>query len=361
MRVLGFKPPQNGKDIQLSLDLRIQKIVENNLVDRRGSVIVMEPYTGEIIAMASWPNFAPSVFVKRKNPDSIADYFSNPDAPLINRAISGVYPPASVFKLIVSSAALETGKINLATTFFCTGGIQIGNRRFACWDTHNAQQLPGGIAHSCDVFFYRTGLLLGPELIHSWALKFGLSKPTGIELPYESSGFLPHPLWRKIYKLRSWYDGDTANFAIGQGEVLVTPLQLTRLMAAFANRGILLYPHIVKAIDGQAVAYYPKKPLYAPIKASTLENIRKALREAVSLPTGTASVLSVLPVAVAGKTGSAQVSRGSAHGWFLGFFPYKEPRYVMCVFLENGGSGMASCIVARQIIQEMIAAGLVEG
>jgi penicillin-binding protein 2 len=360
VRVLGFRPPRDGKDIQLTLDLGIQKIAQEVLVDRKGSVTLMSPHSGEVFAMASSPNFNPAVFISEGNAYGLMNIFNNPEAPLINRAISGVYPPASVFKLIIATAALELGKVNLSVTFPCDGGIYIGKRKFSCWNNHDRQNLIRAIIHSCDSFFYRTGILLGPEAIHNYALKFGLARPTGIELPYEESGFLPHPLWKKVYRLQKWFEGDTANFAIGQGDVLVTPLQLTRMMAVFANKGLLVNPYIVKAIDREETFGYHKKANRVPVKESTLNYIRGALRDTVADSSGTANVLAGLPVAVAGKTGSAQVSRGQAHGWFVGFFPFKNPQFVICVFLENGGSGTAAAVVTRQIIQGMIDQGLIE-
>ena len=350
VRVLGFKPPRDGKDIQLTLDIRIQKIAEEMLGDRKGSIILMEPYSGEIIAMTSSPNFNPSLFV---NKPSVA-MVELADSALINRAISGVYPAASVFKLAVASSALETGKINLSTTYSCSGVMRIGNRQFNCWDRHNEQNLTNAIVHSCDIFFYKTGILLGPQLLHDYAIKFGLSKPTAIDLPYEASGFVPEPLWKKLYKFQNWFDGDTANFAIGQGDLLVTPIQLSRLMAVFANKGMLVTPYLVKNIDTKDVSGYQKRSAAIAIKKSVINYIRQDLRAVVSQTSGTANLLSDLPVCVAGKTGTAQAPRGKTHGWFVGFFPFDNPKFVICVFLENSGSGHAACALAKQIIEAII-------
>ncbi len=356
--VLGFRPPRNGKDIQLTIDLKIQKIVEENLRGRNGSAILMDPFSGEIIAMANNPNFNPSVFVK-KSDSSILNLFADSDAPFINRAITGVYPAGSIFKLVVATAALETGKINLSTTFSCTGSTYIGKQEFSCWDTHNLQNLTSAIANSCNVFFYRTGLLTGAQTIYDYAVKLGFSHPTAIDLPYEAGGFVPSPLFKKIYKFKNWFDGDTANLAIGQGELLVTPIQIIRMMAVFANKGTLVTPYIVKAIDGQEVANLKRKAVTLSFKNSTINYIRQGLRSVVADPKGTANALSSLPVSVAGKTGTAQVHQGQPHGWFVGFFPYQAPKFVICVFLEHGGSGHAASVVAKQIIESMIKEGLI--
>lgn len=358
IRTLGFRSAQNGKDIQLTLDLRLQQLAEESLKERKGSIIIMDPRNGQIKALASSPNFNPSAFVKKAG-SSLAGLFNSPSASLMNRAISGVYPPASIFKLIVASAALETGKINLAKTFVCTGSTRIGRREFSCWNTHGQQNLRGGIVHSCDVFFYRTGLLAGAQTIYDYALKFGLSKPTAVDLPYESRGFIPSPLWRRAYKFSNWYDGDTANLSIGQGETLVTPLQLARMMAVFANKGYLVTPYILKGVAGRDLSDAQTKINPVGLKQSTINYIRGALQGVVSEPHGTAGILSTLPVSVAGKTGTAQVSRGLSHGWFLGFFPFDKPRFVICVFLEHGGSGYAASVLTKQIIETMNKEGLV--
>ncbi|MDD5108089.1 MAG: penicillin-binding protein 2 [Candidatus Omnitrophica bacterium] len=357
-RVLGFQSPSNGKDIELTIDLKIQKIVEDCLDEKKGSVILMDPLNGQILAMASYPNFNPAVFVNNRS-SLIAGLFNNPDAPLINRAISSSYPPASIFKVVVSSAALELKKINTTTSFFCQGSTMVGTRKFSCWETHGEQNVFQAIAHSCDVFFYKSGLLCGAQNIHDYALKLGLAKITGLELPYETSGFIPSPLWRKINKFQSWFDGDTANFAIGQGDCLVTPLQVTNMMAAFANGGFLTSPYIVKAIGGLDFSAKKKKLMLVNFKKSTFNIVNNGLARVVSDAKGTGNVLSTLPVRVAGKTGTAQVLRKTTHAWFAGYFPVEKPKFVICVFLENGGPGYAASVIAKQIIEEMNNQGLI--
>lgn len=357
-RVLGFRPAYNGRDIQATLDLEVQKIAEDKLSDKKGCVVIIDPYTGEIIAMASFPNFNPAVFIDRDS-GAITELFSDTQGSLINRVISSAYPAGSIFKLIIASAGLESNKINSNTSFLCTGSIMIGQTEFNCWNVHGLQNLNQAIGHSCNIFFYKTGLLLGAQNIYDYALKFGLSHPTGFELPYEAGGFIPSPLWKKVRKFKGWYDGDTANLSIGQGDVLVTPIQMARLAAVFANRGILVTPFIVKSVDGKDISVYRSKQVTkVPIKGSALELIREGMRQAVLDPAGTAAVLATLSVPVAGKTGTAQAPPGLAHGWFIGFFPYKNPKYAICVFLEHGGSGYASSLVAKQIIEQMTQEGL---
>ena len=350
IRLLGFKPAQDGKDIQLTLDIRLQKLAEAALEERKGAVILMDPYSGQVLAMASSPGFEPEVFLAGKLQSGRV--FS--DSALVNRAISSAYAPGSVFKLVTASAGLETKKINLGTTYFCPGKLRVGNRDFACWDTHHEENLAAAIAHSCDVFFYKTGLLAGPQALHDYALKFGLGKPSSIDLPYETNGFVPDPLWKKISRMQGWYDGDTANFSIGQGDLLTTPLQISRMVAAFANQGTLVTPYLVKSIAGVEVEVKRRKRIKVAVKKEIINYVRKDMLGTINDPQGTAGLLSVLPVAVAGKTGTAQAGGNRNHGWFAGFFPYEKPKYVICVFLESNGSGHMASILAKQIIQGMI-------
>jgi penicillin-binding protein 2 len=237
--------------------------------------------------------------------------------------------------------------------------MTIGNKEFACWNTHNEQNLISAIAHSCNVFFYNTGLLVGAQTIHDYAIKFGLSRLTSFELPYETTGFIPSPLWRKINKFKNWYSGDTANLSIGQGDCLVTPLQLLRMMAVFANGGNLVTPYIVKSVDGRDIRANERKITSLSLKPATIDYIRKGLRGVILDPKGTGNVLSGLPVALAGKTGTAQAPPGQAHAWFVGFFPFNNPKYAICVLLERGGPGYYSCVLAKEIIEAMIAQGLI--
>lgn len=357
-RNLGFKPPVNGKDIQLTIDIRIQKIVEDVFGERKGAVVIMNPFTGEIIALASSPRFNPKDFLSQDNA-AIARLFNDPDSPLINRAIGAAYPSGSVFKVIVAAAALENKKINQNTSFLCQGAVRVGRGEFKCWGVHGQQNLANALTHSCNVFFYKTGLLVGAQAIHDYALKMGLSRSTSFDLPYEKTGFIPSPLWRKINKFQNWFDGDTVNLSIGQGDVLVTPLQITRMMAIFANGGYLVTPYITKAIDGKYLAKQHKKPERLNFKPSTINYIREGLSGVVSNPNGTGNILSGVGVSIAGKTGTAQAPPGQPHSWFSGFFPFKNPKFVISVFLEHGGPGYNSCVLTKQIVDQMIIEGLI--
>jgi penicillin-binding protein 2 len=353
-RTLGFKPPQSGKELGITIDLGLQKIVEDALCDKKGSVVIMDPDNGAILCMASSPGFDPSVFINN-NSGRIKELLENKDSPLLNRAISGAYPPGSVFKLVVACAILESGKFSTDSLIFCDGGIDVGKKRFNCSGRHGDENICAALAHSCNTYFYRAGLAIGPQTIHDFAIKLGFGKPTQIDLPYEASGFVPDPMWKKLRRFKRWYNGDTANFSIGQGDLLVTPLQVARMMSVFANRGTLVRPYLLKSFNGAEIREKQEKFVKVDIKPVYMGSIRRGLRQAVSDPSGTAHVLASLPVEVAGKTGTAQVTAGACHAWFAGFFPYEKPKFSICVFLENGVSGGEACLLARQVIEAMIA------
>ncbi|MDD5347762.1 MAG: penicillin-binding protein 2, partial [Candidatus Omnitrophica bacterium] len=332
-RILGYCPPRNGQDIGLTVDVRVQRIVEDALDGYRGSIVVMDPATGAIIAMASRPDFDPALFVKKGPARSFAALFNDPAAPMTNRAIHGGYPPGSVFKPIVAACALELGRANPATTHVCPGFLAVGRRRFKCWNTHHEVDLIEAIAQSCDVYFYKTGLASGARNLHDYAVKLGLGRVSGIELPYEEAGLVPDPLWRRLTRFQRWYDGDTANFAIGQGELLVTPLQIVRMTAVFANGGNLVTPYLVRSIGANDVSMSHRKVLRLGFKKKNIDAVREGLRQVVASPRGTANILADVGVAVAGKTGTAEAPGRGTHAWFSGFFPYERPRYCFCVFL----------------------------
>jgi len=352
---LGVKLAQPGKDIKLTIDLRIQKIVEEVLKDWQGAVVMLQPYSGEVVALASYPDFSPEDFLNRSA--SLEKVFFDPSSPLINRAIN-VYPVGSVFKLVVAVAGLENKVIDLNTHVYCEGSLKIGKREFGCWNKHGSENIIAALRDSCDVFFYRLGLLLGPYKLADYALKFGLGKSTQIDLPEEKEGYVPHPLKRKTKKMRDWFDGDTANFAVGQGELLVSPLQAARLVSVFANGGRLIRPYLVQAIDGKDISAKQIKSESLAIKTEILEIVKKGMEEAVRSSQGTAHILYMPQLSVAGKTGTAQVAGKQSHAWFAGFFPVDKPRYSICVFLEHAGSSINACQVARIIIERMQKEGL---
>ncbi|MDP3143484.1 MAG: penicillin-binding transpeptidase domain-containing protein, partial [Candidatus Omnitrophota bacterium] len=300
------------------------------------------------------PAFNPNAFIDRNDDNLISSYFRDSAAPLLNRAIKGLYSPGSVFKIITMLSALETGKISFFTSYLCNGHFFLGAHEFSCWEAHGLQDLRQAVTHSCNVYFYHLGLLVGPDLLGRLAREFGLGVPTGIDLPSESRGLVPSRLQKKISKNEIWYNGDTVNFSIGQGDLLTTPLQMVKLMAAVINESVNLRPHVVKKIGDKEIEY--KIPTARmKMKSEFFEKARSYLRAVVSEPTGTANILDIPGLNIAGKTGTAQVGKGKSHSWFVGFLPYQKPRMAFCVFLENGGSSYNSCVVAKEMLQAMLA------
>lgn len=355
VRLLGFKPPERGSDVQIAIDSELQEIADNLLVGKKGAVVIMDIHTGEVLVLSSSPAYDPNVFIESKDKKELNYYLTSPDAPLFNRAISGQFPPASVFKVVTATAALREGKIKKQTSFDCAGRMKIGNRVFKCWYTHGTQDLFSAMANSCDVYFYNVGLIAGPDAISQTAKDYGLSSRTGIDLPNEMSGFVPSRAWRRLSRFQGWYDGDTANFSIGQGELLATPIQLARMMAIVANGGFMVKPHLTKSIAGREIEYKNDKKLN--INKKYIDLIRESLRTPVSYETGTASPLNIKELAMCAKTGTAQVAGQEPHGWVAGFFPAKKPRYSFCIFLQNSGSGHYACLLGKELFQEAVKRG----
>ncbi|HEC68813.1 MAG TPA: penicillin-binding protein 2 [Candidatus Omnitrophica bacterium] len=347
-RILGKKKPTSGKTLSLSLDIDIQNIAYQSLKGFRGSLVLMESSSGKILAMASRPSFNVNLF--RESRDYFNRITKSRDRVLINRAIQGVYPLGSVFKTVVGLAGLEERKISKNSKFLCEGVFKFKDREFKCWTSHGWQDIVGGFLHSCNIFFYNTGLRLGSKIIEKYAYLLGLGRPTGIDLPFEKEGFVPSP--EKIKRLgKQWYPGDTLNLSIGQGYLLATPLQVAVVLNFFASRGWLIQPYLVEKIGDLNISL--KKREFLGLNLANIELINKGLREAVRNKEGTAHILEDLNLEIAGKTGTAQVRGRKSHAWFAGFFPYKEPKYVIVVILENAGSSTNACKVAYNFLSQL--------
>ncbi|UCB56575.1 MAG: penicillin-binding protein 2 [Candidatus Omnitrophota bacterium] len=356
VKVLGLREPLSGEKLYLTIDADLQRYVEGLLEEKKGVCIVMDVERGEILSMVSKPDFDPNMFITALNGNlkagrQISELLTSKEAPLVNRAISGTYPPGSIFKIVVAAAALETGKITIDEKFNCPGCFKVGRREFFCWnlDGHGNEDIHSALCHSCNVFFYRLGLAVGPDKISSFARRFGLGSATGVDLPYESTGLVPSKSWKYKVKKEKWYDGETANFSIGQGYLLVTPLQITQLISAVANGGYLVRPHIVKRIGEEEAAVSRKK---IGLKEETLEIIKEGMRRVIGDERGTGHRARIAGVEWAAKTGTAQALESRpAHGWFGAFYPFDEPRISVLVFLEYGGSGGdVPAVMAKQIV-----------
>jgi len=337
--ILGIKEPQRGKGLYLTIDIRLQKFIEDIFKDVRGAACVMDPRTGEILSLVSSPAFDPNMFVSKENSAKIKTLFTRQDYPMLNRFIHCEYPPGSVFKIVTASAALEKKKITPNTTLSCGGSYALGKKVFRCWKKkgHGVQNIREAIRNSCNVFFYQIGRMAGADDIANYAREFGFGRPAGIDLPDEASGLVPSKMWKVLKKREPWYEGETLNYAIGQGFLLVTPLQILRMTSALANDGYLVKPYLVRKIEEIDISQSEKRRL--AISSETLSIIKDGLVKVVNDSSGTGRKARVEGLKVAGKTGTAQTSTDKTHAWFTGYAPADEPKAALVVFLEYGGKG----------------------
>jgi len=337
IRILSSKNPQRGKDIYLTIDMELQKYINEVFKDKKGACGVMDPTYGEMLGFVSKPAFDPNLFVAQDR--RVRDLLKDKQRPLLDRAAGCAYPPGSSFKIVVATAGLQERKIKENTSFTCGGRHKVGGRVFRCWREkgHGPQDIALGIKNSCNVFFYNTGLLLGPDNIGRYAQRFGFGKPTGIDLPEEAVGLVPSRMWKKLSMGARWYDGETANYAIGQGYLLVTPLQILRMASLIANGGFLVSPHVVKRVESVEVSAETQRD--AGISKAIIETVARGMQDVVEDDSGTGVRARVPGITIAGKTGTAQTGRSATHAWFTGFSSAEEPKVALVVFLEGGGKG----------------------
>ena len=336
----------------LTIDIKMQEAAFEALEGKRGALVMIDSKTGEVLALASSPGFDANKFISGKG---INHYFTDKAKPLLNRVIQSTYALGSTFKPILAVAALQEEKMRASKTFLCSGAKRIGQAIFRCAHIHGEQDLYEAIQHSCNVYFYNAGLLVGPNLISKWAHRFGLDKYTDIDLPYEKKGIVPSPDWKRKNLNEGWYSGDTLNFSIGQGFVETTPIELLVAINAIANGGYIVRPHLLKAIDD--VESTLEEQTFIGIDKEVIEEVTQGMRLVVSEPTGTANYLKRLGMGIAGKTGTAQNPKAS-HGWFVGFFPYNDPQYTFCVLLEHSGSSHYAVRAAYRFLRAIRKEGL---
>jgi penicillin-binding protein 2 len=369
-KIVNEVPAQDGANLRLAIDADLQRkteaVVDNYLKKlnlKRASVIIMNPQTGELLSLVSVPGYDNNLFAKGIKQEDYQKYLNDPDRPLFNRAVSGEFPSGSTFKLVVASAALQEKIINETTSFLSTGGLHIGQWTFPDWKAggHGQTNVRKAIAESVNTFFYYVGggyqdfVGLGVDRLAKYAKLFGIGTKTGVDLPNEATGFVPTADWKKATKGESWYIGDTYHFAIGQGDVLVNPLQVANFTATVANGGKLLEPHLVSALldsnNNVVREISPKIVRENFIDAANLQIVREGMRQTVLA--GSARSLQAVPVEVAGKTGTAQWSSKKApHAWFTGFAPYDNPQVVITVMVEEGREGSSVSVpIAKEILQ----------
>ena len=358
---LAMIRPVPGNPIQLTLDYDIQLAAERALEGHQGALVALDPRTGDILAMVSRPAYDPSLFAIRIRVEEWRQLTQDPDKPLLNRAIQAQLAPGSVFKVVVATAALEEGIIDENFTVQCPGWANHYGRIFRCWrpNGHGRVDLHRALVESCDVFFYQLGRRLGIERIAQYSREFGLGSPTGIDLPGEEGGLVPSREWKQRVRKEPWYDGETISVAIGQGPLMVTPLQLAVAVGGIASGGVFPEPRILLDPDNPPVFRR------VALKPETVQFITDALWGVVNEAGGTGRVARLPEVDMAGKTGTAQLvgterlERGAGartrrlldNAWFVGLAPRRNPEIVVAVLLEHGEHGAAAAPLARQVIQ----------
>lgn len=366
---LGIEEPRPGTDMYLTMDLDVQKAAEEGLGDRAGAVVAMDPNSGDILALASHPNYDPNLFPRGITPKDWVRLMNDPSHPLYNRAIQSVYPPGSTFKVIVSLAGLESGVIKLRDAVHCGGALKSGRHTFRCWKKggHGAVSFHRALVESCDVYFYTMGERIGWDRVAEYARKLGYASLTGILLPDEKQGLIPTTEWKKKRTGEAWYPGDTYINSIGQGFVLVSPIQACQMIAAVANGGSFYRPTLLKWTrnreTGETKAFSSERLNKIMLDPVALEEVRKALLGVTSEPGGTAHGAATPLASVAGKTGTAQViaqkvpgrklsGKSEDHAWFIAYAPFDHPKIAVAVLVEHGGhGGSAAAPIAKKVIE----------
>ncbi len=369
---LGSEEPRPGTDIYLTIDLDLQKVAEEGLGERSGAVVAMDPNSGEVLALASHPNYDPNLFPRGISPEDWVRLSNDPNHPLYNRAVQSVYPPGSIFKIIDSLAGIGTGKIKPDDELTCSGQIRHGRQTFRCWKKggHGKLSFHRGLVESCDVYFYTVGERVGFDSIAEYAQRLGLGSLTDIPLADEKAGLIPTSGWKKAKVGEPWYPGDTYINSIGQGFVLMSPIQACRMIGAIATGGAFYRPKLLKYTrnreSGDVRSLSPEWQKTVALDQKALDEVRKALAGVVAEDGGTGRAAQSRLVAISGKTGTAQVVAQKApgkkltqkekdHAWFVAYAPVDKPQIAVAVLVEHGGhGGSAAAPIARKVIEEYI-------
>ena len=374
VRVLARTPPVSGDNLMLTLDMKLQQVVEKAFGARRGALVAIEPSTGGILALVSMPGYDPNLFVDGINPQDWDALNTSEDKPMVNRALNGAYPPGSTFKPYMALAALELGKRTPNQTIFDPGYFNFGGHQFRDDKKggHGSVDMFKSIVQSCDTYYYMLANDLGIDNISNFMRQLGFGSRTGIDIEGESEGVLPSQEWkRKRFKKpeqQKWYAGETISIGIGQGYNAYTPIQLAQAVAALANNGVIYRPHLVRHIEnirsGQRRVIEPQPLRAIPLKPGNLEVIRQAMVGVNKEGTGARAFAGAEYVS-AGKTGTAQIyslkgekyqegkvkERLRDHALFIAFAPADNPKIALAVLVENGGFGAQSAApIARQVL-----------
>ena len=367
-RSLSVNRPIAGDDFYLTLDIHLQQLADDLLGEESGAIVALDPWNGDILALASRPAFNPNDLSGGISQKEWNHLLQDSRHPLTNRAIQGQYPPGSTFKIVMASALLDTQMMSPQDTMSCHGFFPFGKRQFRDWKKygHGSVDLKKALAESCDVYFYKAGNQLGIDSIARYSRQFGLGEKTGIPLPSERSGLVPTPQWKTKVKGEPWYPGETISIAIGQGYLTATPLQMARVAGVVATNGKLAQPRLIKARRLRAtgdIREYPDSPVrQLPIPTHIFSTIKEGLAAVVT--EGTAKRAQSELVTIAGKTGTAQVialktdpqeevpKKYQDHAWFVAFAPVKHPRIAVAVLVEHmGHGGSAAAPLAKTLIE----------
>ncbi|NNF98757.1 MAG: penicillin-binding protein 2 [Desulfobacteraceae bacterium] len=372
VRVLKTVDALPGHNLFLTIDRDLQKKAETLMADHTGAIVVMDPRTGEILAMVSNPSFDQNAFITGMSHGEWNTLISNPNRPLENKAIQAEYPPASTYKFITAIAGLEEKIVTPDTEIQCPGYYKFGNRTYRCWKKygHGKVNIHKALAESCDVYFYLLGQELGIERLAWYAKNFGLGSPTRIQLDQEDTGIVPNAAWKRKRFGTPWQQGETLSTAIGQGFNLTTPIQMAVAISSIANDGIRVQPKIVKsvkAVNGDVIQENSVVPTGSiPASEETLKIIKQGLWEVVNSPRGTAFASRIEHIEISGKTGTAQVfSRKTSddeesedvpmhlrpHAWFVAYGPSREPRIAVTIIVEHGEHGSDVAPIATELIR----------
>lgn len=347
IRLLSERKPEPGRDLQLTIDAKLEAGLAPLLGKWKGAILVMDLKTGGILAAVSSPAFDPNIFVSPNQGEERLKVIGSSDKKLLDRSFNGLYPPGSIFKLVTAMAALESGVITPHTTFTCPGYFRLGpgSRVFKCWfpEGHGRVDLYTAIERSCNVYFYNVGRLLGEKRLAAYARKLGFGSSIPMEIP-TAKGIVPDREWKKKARGDKWYQGETITLAIGQSYLLVSPLQILRMVAAVATDGKILDPKLV--LDASAEKLEETK---LGIREETFRALKQGMLQVVTSNRGTGQLARVNFAKLAAKTGTAQAPPGEPHAWFGGFFPFEDPEVALVVFMERGKSGgFAAAQIAKK-------------
>ncbi|MBI2039820.1 penicillin-binding protein 2 [Candidatus Microgenomates bacterium] len=368
IRTLRKTPPISGQNIYLAIDADLQDKVYQKTLETLikvnsccGAVVAMEPASGQILALLSFPTFDPNLFTRGIDEGEINRIFSHPNSPILNRAIAGTYPPGSTFKIVSALAALSSGKITPQTVFEDSGVIYLGTFRFSNWyfnqygKTEGLVNLIKALKRSNDTYFYRVGQTIGEQGLIDWSKKLLLGQTMGIDLPGEETGLVPDEAWKQKALNLPWYPGDTLHLSIGQGFILTTPLQILGVTSFVSADGSLFKPQLLKRVESGGKVLKEFKPqilLKGIVPKSDVSVIKEGLKEAAKSG-GTAWPFFTFPIETAGKTGTAEYGdpKDRTHAWYTSFAPVDDPKIVMTVLIEGGGEGSS---VAAPIVKEAL-------